>query len=92
MTDHDRANLLVTFGMTAAYLQNSGDIDVPGEFEFDKEDAVTELAIEWVNFYEVMRKYSDIIPYLDQPYDVMIEQLMLGKWGKKKEEKANDRA
>lgn len=92
MTDHDRANLLVTFGMTAAYLRNGGYIDIPGDSELYQEDTVTELAVEWVNFYEQMAEYSDVLPCLDQPYDLMIEELMLGKWGKKKEDKANDKA
>ena len=91
MTDHDRANLLVTFGMTAAYLQKEGFIEIPGECDLDQEDAVAELAIEWVDFYEQLARYSDLIPNLDHPYDLMVDQLMLGKWGKKKEDKANDK-
>ena len=92
MTDHDLANLLVTFGMTATYLQMDGSIDIPGTTALDQEDAVTELAVEWVNFYEQMARYSDVIPHLDHPYDLMVEQLLIGKWGKKKEDKANGEA
>lgn len=92
MTDHDRANLLVTFGMTAAYLRNGGYIDIPGTTALDQEDAVTELAVEWANFYEQMARYSDVILHLHHPYDLLIKELMIGKWGKKKEDKANDKA